>query len=65
MLINKSVDKILLIVDFRKIISDRIEELDVKELESIILNITKKELNAITYIGGLLGIIIGAINIFI
>ena len=33
MLINKSVDKILLIVDFRKIISDRIEELDVKQLQ--------------------------------
>ena len=65
MLINKSVDKILFIVDFRKIISDRIEELNVKELESIILNITKKELNAITYIGGLLGVIIGTINIFI
>ena len=65
MLINKSVDKILLVVDFRKIISDRIEELDVKELEKIILDITKKELNAITYIGGLLGIVIGAINIFI
>jgi uncharacterized membrane protein YheB (UPF0754 family) len=65
MLINKSVDKILLVVDFRKIISDRIEELDVKDLEKIIIDITKKELNAITYIGGLLGVIIGTINIFI
>ena len=65
MLINNSVDKILLVIDFKRIINERINELDVEELEKIILDISKKELNAITYIGGLLGIIIGAINIFI
>lgn len=63
--INSCVEKILVVVDFKKIINNRIQELDVKELELIILNIAKKELNAITYIGGVLGILIGMINIFI
>ncbi len=64
-LINNSIEKILGVIDFKKIIENRIQELDVKELESIILSIAKKELNAITYIGGVLGILIGMINIFI
>lgn len=65
MLINESIDKILSIIDFQKLINDRINELDIKELETLILNIVNKELNAITFIGGLLGILISAINVFI
>jgi len=64
-LINNSIERILNVINLKQIIYERICELDVKELEKLILNIAKKELNAITYIGGILGLLIGTINIFI
>ena len=39
----------------------RINEFEMGYLESIILSIAKKELSAITYLGGVLGFIIGLV----
>ncbi len=50
------------------IVEDQINQMDTSHTEELILSITKKELNAITYVGGLLGFVIGllpmAINLF-
>lgn len=39
--------------------------MDVKELEKLCLSVMKKELNAITWLGGLIGLILGVVNIFL
>ncbi len=50
-------------IDFQKIIVEQIDNLEIKEFEQLILHVMKKELRAITYLGGFLGAILGAINI--
>lgn len=60
-LVSSSLSKILKAVDIAKLVEDRINGFDVLELEHIILGIMKKELNAIVWLGGLLGLIMGFI----
>lgn len=43
----------------------KIREMDVKELENLCLSVMKKELNAITWLGGLIGLLLGIVNIFL
>lgn len=63
--IDLKINNIIKTIDVEKLIYDRISELDVLELEKIILEVTKKELHAITFLGGVLGAILGVLNIFI
>lgn len=64
-ILETNIEKILNVIDFEKIIYDKIIQLDMKELEKMIKDITKKELQAITLLGGLLGALIGVINVLI
>ncbi|MBE5935385.1 MAG: DUF445 family protein [Lachnospiraceae bacterium] len=64
-LINNKLSSILSAVDFQAIIEDRINDMDVLELEKMILLIMKKELNAVVNLGALLGFIIGIVMIFV
>ncbi|NLE00249.1 MAG: DUF445 family protein [Fibrobacter sp.] len=50
-------------LDFRKIIQSKIEAFDINKLESIIFTIASKELKAIEYLGGVLGFIVGLIQL--
>lgn len=50
-------------INIPKIVEDRINEYDVAELEKMILEIAKKELNALIWLGGLLGMLMGFINL--
>jgi uncharacterized membrane protein YheB (UPF0754 family) len=43
-------------------IEEKINQLDIKELEKIVLTIAKKELKHIEYLGGILGFIIGLVQ---
>lgn len=43
----------------------KIGQMDVKELEKLCLSVMKKELNAITWLGGLIGLVLGIVNIFL
>lgn len=43
----------------------KIGEMDVKELEKLCMSVMKKELNAITWLGGLIGLLLGIVNIFL
>lgn len=50
-------------LDIRQIIEDKINDYDLKELENMILEISGKELKALVWLGGLLGILMGFINL--
>ena len=52
-------------IDFRKIIQGKIDAFDISRLESIIYSIASKELKAIEILGGVLGFIVGLIQLFI
>lgn len=46
-------------------VEKKIAAMDVKELETLCLSVMKKELNAITWLGGLIGLLLGIVNIFL
>lgn len=63
-IITEHLPKILKSVDVSKIVRDRINEMEVAETEKLIFQVMKKELKAIVWLGALLGMIMGCINIF-
>lgn len=64
-IIKEHLPRILASVDISKIVHDRIMEMDVKETEQMVLAMMSKELGAIVWLGALLGVIMGSINIFV
>lgn len=46
-----------------QIIEDKINDYDLKELEDMIIEISGKELNALVWLGGILGMLMGFINL--
>lgn len=50
-------------LNIQKIIENKINEYDLGELEDMIMEISKKELNAVVWLGGLLGILMGFVNL--
>jgi len=49
-------------VDFKDIIVKNIESYDLDQLEDIVLRVSSKELGYITIIGGVLGFIVGLVQ---
>lgn len=49
-------------IDIRSMVAERIDGLDMKEIERIVLQVVKKELAWITWLGGILGALIGFIQ---
>ncbi len=47
-----------------EIVEEKVNQMDVIMLEDLLMSIMKKELNAVVNLGALIGLIIGAINIF-
>lgn len=64
-IITERLPQILQALDISKIIENRINELDIDEAEKIVLEVMSKELNAIVWLGALLGLIMGTVNCFI
>lgn len=62
--IEKEGNKIISEVNIADMVENKINSFDVIMIENIIISVAKKELNAITIIGGILGFIIGLIPIF-
>lgn len=52
-------------LDIAKVVEDKVNEMDVIELEKLLMSIMKKELGAIVNLGALIGLILGTLNIFI
>ena len=64
-IINDHLPKILESIDISKIVRERINEMDVNETEKLIFQVMNKELKAIVWLGALLGMIMGSINLLI
>lgn len=64
-IVKKYLPDILASVDISKIVRERMDEMDVAETEKLIFKVMNKELKAIVWLGALLGLIMGSINILI
>lgn len=62
-LVTEQLPKILDALNISKIIETRINEMDVKESEELILEVMNRELKAIVWLGALLGFAMGCINL--
>ena len=64
-IITDHLPKILESIDIRTIVRERINEMDMDETEKLILQVMNKELRAIVWLGALLGMLMGCVNIFL
>lgn len=64
-IIKEHLPKILESIDISKIVRERINEMDVNETEKLIFQVMDKELKAIVWLGALLGVAMGSINILL
>lgn len=64
-IIFEHLPRILESVDIAKIVRERINEMDVNETEKLIFQVMDKELKAIVWLGALLGMIMGSINVIL
>ena len=64
-IITEHLPKFLQSIDISKIVRERINEMDVNETEKLIFQVMDKELKAIVWLGALLGLVMGSINILI
>jgi uncharacterized membrane protein YheB (UPF0754 family) len=62
-IITNKLEEILKAVDISEVIQNKVNDLDLIELEQMIMLLMKKELNALIWLGGLLGVVMGMINI--
>lgn len=60
--IESQLPKMLETLNIAKIIEERINELDMDEMERLIMEVMKRELSAIVWLGAGLGFIIGLID---
>ena len=61
--ITQKIPEILKVMNISKIISDKIEAMDILEVEKMIIDIMKKELNALVNLGAVIGFILGLLNL--
>ncbi len=61
----KAVSGAVSVVDISSVVEMKINEMDIRDLEALCLRVMKKELNSVVYLGGVIGFIIGIVNIFI
>ena len=59
---SKELPKIIELFNIEKIVEDKINSFPVEYFEELILEISHKELRAITWLGGLLGAILGLLS---
>ncbi len=52
-------------LDISKIVEEKVERMDVLDLEKLLLTVMKKELGAIVNLGALIGLVLGTLNIFL
>lgn len=64
-IITEHLPKILEAINISKIVEERINEMDMDETEKLIFQVMDKELKAIVWLGALLGMIMGSINMLI
>ncbi|MDD7306868.1 MAG: DUF445 family protein [Eubacteriales bacterium] len=47
------------------VVEDKINQMDVREFEQLVLSVMKKELQAVVNLGALIGFVIGLINLIV
>lgn len=62
-LIDTKISDFFKAINISKIVSDKIKAMDTLELEKLILNIMKKELNTLVNLGAIIGFILGLLNL--
>jgi uncharacterized membrane protein YheB (UPF0754 family) len=60
--IRKRLASILRTVDVAKVIREKLEAMDPRELERLVLKVARKELGAIVNLGALIGFVLGCLN---
>lgn len=61
-MVQKGLTHALKVLDLGQIVEDKLNSLDMRELETLIMTVMKKELRAIVWLGALLGAIMGIVN---
>lgn len=64
-IVEEKATQIIQEFNIAKIVEDKINEFDMEELEKMVMEIAKKELDALVWLGGLLGAIMGIFNAII
>lgn len=64
-IITERLPKILEAINISRIVEERINEMDMDETEKLIFQVMDKELRAIVWLGALLGMIMGSLNMLI
>ena len=64
-IITEHLPKILDSINISKIVRERINEMDVNETEKLIFQVMSKELKAIVWLGALLGLVMGSVNLIV
>lgn len=64
-IISEQLPRILFAIDIPRIIEGRINEMDMRETERLIFAVMNKELQAIIWLGALLGCLMGTVNAFV
>lgn len=63
--IQKEGDNILLNISILDMVENKINSFEMEVIEDIIISVAKKELNSITFVGGILGFIIGFVPVLV
>lgn len=63
-IINEKVDSIIKEINISQIVEDKLNEMDIDDIEELVMSIMKNELQAVINLGALIGAVIGIINIF-
>lgn len=64
-ILSEKLPQILEMLQLSAIVEERINAMDVMEVEELILSIMKKELGAVVNLGALIGLVLGLINVLI
>lgn len=63
--VDKAIDELFEGLDISKMIEDKINSMDMDELEELVLQVMKKELDTIVNLGAVIGLLMGLINMAI
>lgn len=64
MLVENYSESVLAALNLSKIAEDKVNAMDTREVEELVLSIMKKELGAVVNLGAVIGFILGLVNIF-
>ena len=61
--VDKKLGEVISKINIAAVVEDKINQMDVREFETLVLSVMKKELQAVVNLGALIGFVIGLINL--